>query len=402
MFLIFFIFQWGIGLLKKEHIVFYSIYANNITFEVEETYQKDKIDTYDILIKYGDNHYSYLLTNNFHKQKKIITKIEYYQDNDYQCIYPVLENQQGTYLQCRLNGNLYTETSFPDQDYIQKVKNDLQEKGYFFTQNSIKDNSITMGNSVVYKGNLLENDIITLWNYKGIDIIDSSKFETRNVLSFDKYENNQGYLVGKYYIIPNYSNSRVLEFSSIILVDIETNKMDTLELGYTLSKDTYINGIVHQKLYLTDPTNLLQIEIYPNKRVSRLIGSKDLGGQIFRGNWENINIYNLAKEYIAFHDTISEEITAKYVYTQLLEERMYYYIIKNNEVYRVSKSHLDIPVFLFNSNGLSNIKVVDNTVYFVSDNTLFYYQEGIGIIPILKNNELRYNTENRIDVYRKS
>ena len=68
----------------------------------------------------------------------------------------------------------------------------------------------------------------------------------------------------------------------------------------------------------------------------------------------------------------------------------------------MSKNHLDIPVLLLEKKGLNNIKVVDNTIYFVLDDTLYYYEEGIGIISVLKNNELRYNILNRIDVYRKS
>lgn len=399
--LIFFIFQWGFVFLKKGHEVSYQIFVKDTVFIVDEIYEKKYNDIYDIMIESGEDRYSYILSNQYNKQKGIIEKIEYYQEDGYHCIYPVLNNQQGTYLQCIMNGMLYTETSFPNQVFIENIKRDLEGKGYTLTKSLTEDNSNTVGSSTIYKSHLLSEDIITVWNYKGIEIIKSDNFVVRNTLNFDKYENRHGYLVGKYYIIPNYLSSKVLEFSSVVLVDVETNKIDTIELNDTLSADTYVNGIIDDKIYFTDPSNLLQMEIHPSKRIARLIGNKELGGQIYRGNWQTINIYDLTKEHILFQTDIPKTITEKYSYTQLLEGIVSYYFIDSNKVYRVSKKHLDTPILLFEKNGLNNMRIVDNTIYFVIDDTLYYYDDGNGIVSVLKNNELRYNTMNRIHIYRK-
>lgn len=403
MILLFLVVQWGFVFFKKGHEVSYQVSVDDSIFEIKEIYQKEYGDTYDILIKNGVNQYSYLIVNQYNKQKQIIKGIEYYLENDSECIYPILENGTGTYLECIKDGIFYTDVSFPNQEFITKIKEDLQKKGYDTTIDIDLNETVTIGSSTVYSNSLITSDIITVWNYKGIEIIKEDNPTVIATLSFDKYENNHGYLVGKYYISPNYLSSKVLEFSSVTIVDIENGKTDKIELGNTLSSDTYINGVIDEKLYYTDPSNLLQIEINPTKKSARLIGSKELGGQSYQGEWNSVNIYDFATEHILFQEAIPNEVINQYSYQQILESNMNYYFSNNSgEVYRVSKNNLDTPILLFQRDNLNNLKVVHNTVYFVQNDTLYSFEESVGITPILKNNELRYNTVNRIDIYRKS
>ena len=280
----------------------------------------------------------------------------------------------------------------------------------FLTEKNIKiepfnidlETKEAVGTSSVYTKNLKEKDTITLWNYKGIEIIRSKNASVKPILNFDKYENTQGYLVGNYYIVPNYLSSKVQEFDSVTLINLENSKTDTISLGYTLSSDTYINGIVDNKLYYTDPSNLLQIEINPVKKIARLIGSNEIGGQLYNGKWQNANIYDFRENHILFEEEIVEEVKNKFDYQQIIMSNNNYYILtKQGEVYRVSNHHLDSPILLYKQNGVHNLKVVANTVYFIIDDTLYYQDEGSNIIPVLKNNELRYNTVNRVDIYQK-
>ena len=197
-------------------------------------------------------------------------------------------------------------------------------------------------------------------------------------------------------------SSKVQEFDSVTLINLENSKTDTISLGYTLSSDTYINGIVDNKLYYTDPSNLLQIEINPVKKIARLIGSNEIGGQLYNGKWQNANIYDFRENHILFEEEIVEEVKNKFDYQQIIMSNNNYYILtKQGEVYRVSNHHLDSPILLYKQNGIHNLKVVANTIYFIIDDTLYYQDEGSNIIPVLKNNELRYNTVNRVDIYQK-
>ena len=401
--LLFFIFQWGFVFFKKGHEVTYQVFVEDKVFEVYEIYQKEYGDTYNIIIKNENDVYSYLIPNEYNKQKKIIKKIEYYNENNISCIYPVLENEEGTYLECINSGRVYTDTSFPDQTFISKIKADLLENGYSISTTVNYEDTTVVGGSTIYSEALLSSDIISLWNYKGIEIIGKDDSGVRGVLDFDKYENKHGYLVGKYYIVPNYLSSKVQEFSSVTIIDLQSKETEKLELNYTLSSDTYINGVINEKLYYTDPSNLLQVEINPAKKNTRLIGSKELGGQLYQGGWKDVNIYDFVTSKLLFEEEILSEVTEKYSYQQIIEsDNNYYFYTNSGEVYRVSKNQLDTPVLLFQISNINNVKVVENTVYFVSYDTLYYFEEGKGIVPVLKNNELRYNTLNRIDVYRKS
>ena len=262
MILMFLAFEWGFTFFKKGHEVNYEVYFNNKKFQVDEVYEKTSTDIYDILITNDNHKYSYVIGNQYNKQKKIIKEILYYQENDIECIYPILENKTGTYIECIQDNQLYTELTLPNQSIITNMKAFLTEKNIKIEPFNIDlETKEAVGTSSVYTKNLKEKDTITLWNYKGIEIIRSKNASVKPILNFDKYENTQGYLVVNYYIVPNYLSSKVQEFDSVTLINLENSKTDTISLGYTLSSDTYINGIVDNKLYYTDPSNLLQIEI---------------------------------------------------------------------------------------------------------------------------------------------
>lgn len=401
--ILFFTFQWGLIYLKKGHEVSYQVSFEDKIFEVSEKYNKENGDYYDIVLKNRDKVFYYALGNHFNKRQKVIKNIEYFEENDNFCIYPILENGEGTYIMCIKDGKQYTDVSFPNQDFITKVRTNLQEKGYSVSINYDLETVEQLSNTTIYQNNLLDTDTIALWNYKGIQVIRTKKSDIKLVLGFDKYENNHGYLVGKYYVIPEYLSSKVLEFSKVNIIDLETLEHETIELNNTLSSGTYINGIVDNKLYYIDPSNLLQVEVNPSKKSARLIGSKELGGQFYHGNWEDINIYDFVSNTITFQEELPTEITNNFSYVDIVEgSTSYYFTTQNGEVYQVPKEHLDVSILLFSASGLNNFKVIEDTIYYVSDNTVYYYQTNTGMIPILTNNELRYNTKNRIDIFRKS
>lgn len=398
--LTFICFEFGVNFLKKGHEVSYQVYVNDKVFKITEIYQKTNGNTYDIKIESDTEVFNYVIENNYNKQKKIIKKIEYFNENNNSCIYPILDNDEGTYLECFKDNKLYTSSSFYDQNFINNIKASLKEKGYQLTKEIDITNVKEYQNTTVYTNNIIDNDLITLWTYKGIRTFTKKDSLLKNILSFDKYENNHGYLVDKYYIIPSYLSSKVTEFSKVNVINLETKTVEQIDLVYTLSSDTYINGVVDNKLYYTDPSNLLQIEINPKKKTSRLIGSKDLNGQIYNGSWESINIYDFVSNKLLFKKEIPN---INYSYKEIIEGKYSYYFYNDNgEVYQISKNSLESPILLFKVDNINNFNVVDDTIYYVADDTLYYYSNEDGIVPILKNNDLRYNTTNRISIYRKS
>ena len=399
-FLLFIGFEFLAIYLKDEHEVKYEVYYEDKVFEIKEKYIKENGNTYNIEIKNSNQSFYYIIDNRFNKQKEIIEKIEYFEKDNYACIYPILENGEGTYLECSKDGKIYSSSYLQTKDFITEISDYLFKKGYSISKQSDTTNTKKLDKSIVYTNNLLANDFISLWDYKGIDIISTDDLKNVPVLNFDKYENKHGYLVDKYYIVPVYLSNKVLEFSSVNIINLEDSSIETIELDNTLSSRTYINGVVDNKLYYTDPSNLIQLEINPKDNSSRLVGNKEIGGQLYNGSWNNYNIYDLAKNEVKFK--VENQELSKYNYIELEESAFSYYLYtKEGNMYQVPKDNLDTKILLFNLNDLSNINVVSDTIYFVKDNMLYYYSNKDGIIPVIQNNELRYNTYNRIQVYRK-
>ena len=382
--------------LTKTYTNNYKLYVDKEEFDITEKYLKDNGDTYDIEIKNGNHSFYYAIDNNFNKQKKIINKIEFFKNNDDLCIYPVLKNKEPSYIMCSSNGNLYSSYTYGDQGYINNVINTLQEKGYKFDKVG-NEKTNKFGTTTVYPENIRNNDYITLWQYKGIYVISNKTQRSVVVLPFDKYENKLGYLVDKYYIIPDYTNSNVLEFSSVKVINILTLKQFTINLKYILSSSTYINGVVDGKLYYTDPSNLLQISVDPKSEKVELVGDVDKGGKLYNGKWENANIYDFTNSEIQFKNTISIDNEYKDIKESASS---YYYYTNDGSIYQALKNHTDKPILIYRASGINNLNVINNDIYYIVNDTLYNFNIINGINKLISDNDLIYNNYNRISVYR--
>lgn len=390
-------FELVVNHFTKSYVNKYKIYSNDKIFDIEEIYDKKIDNKYDIKITIEDKEFYYIVPNTFNKQKKILKDILIYPNGDDICIYPILRNNKGTYIECNSNGNLYSGLAYNNKEFINTVKNDLKSKKYI-EDVTISTTLVDYDGTKTYSENIPEKDLILLWNYKGIERFTSSKYDLNYPLSFDKYENKTGTLVGKYYIVPQYNRSNILEFDTVNAIDVTTMKSEKIKIEeYTLSSDTYINGVVDNKLYYTDPSNLLQVEINPNNKNARLIGSEKLGGQMYDGEWKNRNIYDFRNATIKYANLTD---LSNHTYKEAKEgNSSYYYVDNNGNVYQVPKLHLDKKILLFSSK-LNNFNVVGEDIYYVNNDTLYYYNIDKGTMPILVNKDLIYNTANRISVYR--
>ena len=396
LFIVFLGIELAVTKFMKKYTNTYDIYNGDIKLSIKESYLKNNGDNYNIEINDGNNTFIYLIKNTFNKQKKIISDINYYKDGDNVCIYPILKDNSGTYIECMSNGNLYSGYTYSNQGFIESIKNDLNSKGYN-TNNDIDLGSKSYSGMELYVNNIKDTDTVAVWQYKGINIFNKERQNGVMTLGFDKYENKLGTLVGKYYVIPGYTNSNVLEFSYVNVIDITNLKEFKIELYVILSSNTYVNGIVNGKLYYTDPSSLQQVEVNPSKKSAKLIGTVDLGGKTYDGEWKDVNIYDLANNEVKFIDTRN----INYSYKIIKEGKGCYYFYKDNGIYQVVKGYLDKPILVYNISDINNLNVAGNSAYYVVDDTLYELDLSKGVIPILKGKDLIYNTNNRISVYRK-
>ena len=91
---------------------------------------------------------------------------------------------------------------------------------------------------------------------------------------------------------------------------------------------------------------------------------------MYDGEWKNRNIYDFRNATIKYTDLND---LSNYKYKDAKEgESSYYYVESNGNVYQVPKLHLDKKILLFNSK-LSNFNVVGEDIYYVNNDTVYYY-----------------------------
>lgn len=361
------------NILKTKHNIKYTLKNDNKTYEINEIYKKNM---YYITIKLDNITYSYVLDNIYHKDKKIIKDIKYYEKDNLKCIYPNIEN---SFIECSKDNKLYSGNYFINEldDFSKYLDNDYTTK----TKN--------LGYSKVYYENIKDN-YIYIYKYNGMYSINKN-LEELNIFNNDTYKNDLGTLIDKYYITFNYDDD--YEYKKIIIYNITNNKKKTIELETPISKSTYINGVIDNKLYVFDIDNLTQYEITPKKTKIKEVGNKKIGGIYYDGNYTTKDIYEFKKEQLKF-----KENDSSYTYYKKINNISYYLDEDNNFIMHNNITNIDIILF---NKQINNINIIDNYIYFVNDNTLYSYNIKGTFIPLVTYDELRFNPTNRVFVYRK-
>lgn len=396
LFLIFILLQLFVLILKKEHNVVYEIKNSKKVFKIEERLFNNN---YYIKINKDDYVFSFKVSNNYFKKKKIIREIEFYEIDDVLCIYPVLDKDNlGIY--CSNKKIAYTYSY--NNDNLDGFVDDLKDKGYVLNYHDNNEfNKIRLGKTVVYEDNLVDDTYIYVWKYDGFYTISKEGLEELKVFDNDTYVNDLGILVNNYYVIPNYDQR--LEVDTFYVFNLINNKKKMIKSKNKISKDSYINGIVDDKIYIFDVDNLLQYEINPKKKKIKEVGNKKNEGLFYDGKWHNISVYDLRDEQIKFStsydylEDIVDVTSLKYISKN---DELYYYLDFDDNFF-VYDSISDVKTLLFNVSSLSYVTNVLDDIYFIKENTLYLYNKSVGIKAIFVYEELRFNTKNRVAIYKR-
>ncbi len=403
--LLFFVVQWTVTHFEKKHEVNYKIVASKKEFSIYERYEKNLGDNYYLEIKQGNHKFNYTINNKFNKRKNIIDNLIFIEEDNTLCIYPKLVNdEEKLNIECSKDNKTYSYESMKNNKLVISLIEKLKAEKESLPAWEIQSEEETKANtSTTYNKNILPEDYITVWNYKGLEII-TNKENIYTVLSiYDKYENTHGLLVDKYYLLPLYRSNRVYDFDSLNILNLETNEQKIMTLDRTFNQDTYINGVVDNKAYYFDKDNSVQISIDPKKQDKRIVGNKDINTQYYNGKWNTVNIYDFIneKKVFKFDYSVIKELTSKNPVEVFDTLSSYYYFTTDGSFYRLSKTNLDTPILLFKQANMKEIKVIKDTIYFVVGDTLYYYHDNYGIRKIVKNQEWNYNLTNIIDIYKK-
>ena len=91
-------------------------------------------------------------------------------------------------------------------------------------------------------------------------------------------------------------------------------------------------------------------------------------------------------------------------YTKVDKVGNYYYIYeKENDYYNVYRADIQnkkLKTYLFKTTDLNSIIYLENTIYYINGNTLYYYT-NYGERKVIKNTELDFNKDISFGVYKK-
>ncbi len=392
-FLAIIILEFIVFIFKNYHEVSYKI-INNKTFDIEEIY---KDGNYYFNVKFDDNNIYFDYKKSFSKAKKVLKDVLYYEKNDLKCIFPIFKNNETLNILCLKNNNVYTYDYFKDdlEDFVSEIK----EKGFNVEVFSDNSSSKRLSSALVYQDNILDDTYIYIWKYNGFYSINNKKLSQLNLFSNDIYINNFGINVSKYYVIPDYDEK--YEYSKFYVVNMTNNKIKELNLkkNQKITNDYYINGVVDDKLYIFDTDNLLQYRINPKKLKIEQIGNKETGGLFYNGEFERLNIYDFKEQKLIFKEDLKIPKNIEKYDEIYSNDENFYYILDNNFIYY--NKTLDKKIYLFKMEDVSNISLIDNTLYFINKDTLYYYDIYHGIKKVITYDELLFNKTNRYAIYKK-
>ncbi len=366
------------------NIVEYSIVSNDKKFNIEEenTYIKisDDKNVYPIRI-YREN-----------KKRKIITNIYSYEDEDTSCILPIINDSIVVDMMCYKDNIIYNYSNIvglnKDLDnYVNSIKEyDINK----FKDNL--DNKKVIDVTSIYSNNNF-NDIIAITTYKGI-IVNSNYIE---IFKKDVYDNKISAFLNNYYLIADYDNN--YEFKYFYIVNLLTKDVSKIKSKNPISLDSYIQGIVDDKIYLYDKDNEKQYSIDIKNKKIQLISTDNSVKYYSNNKWMSISI-NKANKELYFDYTTLDNIFPEY--DEVIETDSYYYLFdkkeNNFDLYRVDKNNIKIKKYITN---IKTIKIYykDSYIYFKDNNKIYYYSDETGLRTVLENTELPFNNTIKYYIY---
>lgn len=381
-------------IFKDSHNVEYKIKNKPNTFIVNEVYKNKK---YYLLITNKNYKYSFEINDNFHKKKKIVSKIIKYQTNDALCIYPVIKKSNDTNIICSKDNKSYSYTYYKDK--IKDFVKDLQNKGY--QNNSWKDENnyqTKIDTLKVYNKNINEKTYIYIYKYDGFYTINNKTSEKLKLFKNDNYINTLGSQIEKYYIVPNYDQKH--DYKDFYIINMTNNKTKIKTYKKEISKDSYINGVIDNEIYIFDKDELKQYKIYKKGKKIKEVGNKDDEVLYYDLEFKKRNAYDFRDKEITFKtykDYISKVENNTSINYIRNDEDSYYYQIKNNDVYYYNINNKQ-KVLLFNKK-ISDFILINKTIFFISGDTLYSYNINEGLKKLVVYSELEFNYKNRIAIY---
>lgn len=182
--------------------------------------------------------------------------------------------------------------------------------------------------------------------------------------------------VGNNILIADYSNK--YKFNKFYVVQNKNNKVKEINTEDELSFESYIIGTYKNKAYFMDKKNKEQYEINTKRLSINDISRNNKGKVLTNGEWEEVSINKLSsKEY---------KFTTYQPFNYQIIDNNLYLIIDDYKI-RISNNVKDI------------IDVDKETVYYLIDDKLYYFNSNDGEVLIMTYFEWNFNYKNMIYIF---
>ena len=384
-----------IPFIRKIFIKEYNIIYEKNNFIINEIYKyENKEHKFEINIKNKEYEITYLLNEDFNKNNEIIKDIKLYQEKDINCILPIYTKNIENKLYCvKDNKQVSNYYLNKNKDYNNILK---QVKKYKIKKLESNNKTTKYKNLKIYINNLKEEDIFTIWDYKGINIIEKNKNKYVKILDYDLYDEIKTIIYDKYFVL--FENSHVDGIENIYYYDFKKDKLKLYNPEIIISKDFYINGVVNNLIYVTDnkakkeyTINLIKKEIEQISKANEYITYKD-------NKFISLtkSDYFMEKQIFSNNKTKNKSISKE---DHIKENNIYYYIEDNKFIRKIEDRNSEI---LFELENIKDWKIINGKILLISEDILYIYDDNRGLVPIVQSNELNYNYENICDYKEKN
>lgn len=393
LFLLFLCYQTVITFFKSNHTIEYEING----FNIEEEYKKNSSEEYYIFkVSNGENEFVFDAHNDFNKQKEVVKDISIYDDDNLYCVSllfkydntssgPLCVDENGLYV---MNPTKETDGF---KEYISKLPNANK------TEYSDKSEIKTQKDITVYRDYLSKNEVLMIYDYQSVYFFEKENLHAASYTNAYKTPNNLGRIVGKYYLIPRLIS--IPTFNTFVKYNLETGVKSELNMVYKIAKNSYINGVYNDKLYIFDKDELKQYEIDPYTDEVKVVGDKDNEAFAYiNGEKTKVPVEQMKDSEIKFSEKTSDYENIDY--DSIYPEKKYSIYVKDGIFYKAYVKYPNIKIKLFEEKDANNIKVYNDNIYYMKGNSIYRYNSN-GIVMLAKKDTIIKEVDNPYEVYLK-
>jgi len=372
--------------LKKEHEIEYSITNNQVTFQIKEIFQKNR---YVIQIVANDKTFFFDLPNNTHKQKKILKNILFQQEKEEMCIYPIFEKTPGK-IQCATDKQTYTAGKAKMN--LKKLKEEMKKNNISLTKPSTKTKKY--GPLEVFYENIQAKEYYYIWNYHGFYKITKDTISEKKLLENDQYYNDLGISVANKYLF--FSSDEKHSYSFATVIDLVTEKEKVIKFKEPIAKDSYLQGVIENKVYLLDIDHLTQYAFDLEDGSYEIVGNKKKNAiDYVNGKPQRRNIYDFKNKKILFDLTYPlEESEKEEIKESVQSNNNIYYLGKNGQVF-LYNTRINARLELTKNAMISTLVPQQEKFCYLEDDMLYCEENGYKY-PIIRYKEFKFNKTSRV------